>query len=100
MKNTNGASRFELDGEDITDALKPYKAVTPAYVAKQAEAGLEGNDQVAWRTLNLAHIDSINILGMEIGGKAEVNIDEPIENVENPVVVERDEIPALAHNAD
>ena len=66
MQNKNRTSRFVLDGKDVTATLKPFMAKVKDYSKKQENAGLEGDQQVKWRTLDIANVRKLSVLGSEI----------------------------------
>jgi len=67
-KNGNSTSRMLLDGQDVTAALVPFQSVQKDGSSRQAAAGLDATEQIAWRTLTIDNIDAIRILGVEIKG--------------------------------
>jgi hypothetical protein len=66
MQNKNKTSRFVLDGVDVTAQLKPFNAKVSNYSNKQATAGLAEDEQIIWRTLDIANITALRVLGAEI----------------------------------
>ena len=65
MGNQNMTVRYELDGNDISEQIALYKK--PKYVSKkQTDAGLNEDEQVVWRTMEIDNIRAIRILGSEI----------------------------------
>lgn len=66
MHNTNSTSRFVLDGQDVTEILKPFQSIRNNESKKQTEAGLEVGQQIEWRTLDLNNITALRVLGMEV----------------------------------
>ena len=65
MGNRNMTVTYMLHGKDITEQVKCYKK--PRYEAKrQADAGLDKDEQIVWRTLELGNVDAIRILGDEV----------------------------------
>jgi len=70
--------KYVLDGKDVTAELKPFKAIKEESQT-QANAGLEQEEQIVWRTLDLENITSLSIMGMVITGKVEQEKDIVIE---------------------
>ena len=59
--------QYILNGKDITGAIVLYKRqLTEA--TRQADKGLDQNEQIMWRTLDIANITAIRVLGEEIQG--------------------------------
>lgn len=65
VKSSNKVSTFILNGVDVTAQLKPFMA-KKSDSRKQAKAGLNDAEQVQWRTLDIANVDALNLLGMTV----------------------------------
>jgi hypothetical protein len=65
MGNKGMTVKYMLNGIDITDAIKLYKS-PKVDVTTQAEKGLTGDDQLVWRTLDIANVTALRVLGVEI----------------------------------
>ena len=70
MKSNDMTVKYMLDGNDITAELKPFKAVH-SEIGTQANAGLTGEEQIIWRTLDIANIKSLSLMGVTISGSVE-----------------------------
>ena len=77
MGNKTMTVKYVLDGKDITAELKPFKAIKEESHT-QANAGLEQEEQIVWRTLDLANITALSIMGMTISGKIEQEKEQAI----------------------
>lgn len=65
MKSHQSSTIFTLDGQDITDALRPFMAPQKDESKRQEDAGLNKQEQIVWRTLTLDNIKSLRVLGAE-----------------------------------
>lgn len=61
MQNKNTATRFLLNGKDITLALKPFMVVKKDYSGRQEAKGLNEDEQLKWRTLTISNIDELRL---------------------------------------
>ena len=57
--------QYMLDGNDITDQIGLYKKVNNP-VQTQTDAGLSEDEQIVWRTLDIANITALRVLGNEV----------------------------------
>ncbi|MCP3684191.1 MAG: hypothetical protein GY861_16030 [bacterium] len=67
MSTKNMEVKYVLNGKDITSAIDLYKPVKKE-ASRQADKGLDRSEQVMWRTLDIANVTTIRILGTEIQG--------------------------------
>jgi hypothetical protein len=65
MGNGNMTVRYMLNGQDVTDQVRKFRKVQPS-ASRQETAGLEKDEQIVWRVLDLANITALRVLGMEV----------------------------------
>jgi len=67
MQSKNTERSFTLDGADVTDQMKPFMA-KKSVSKKQQDAGLDKEEVIEWRTLDIANVKriEISVLGVEI----------------------------------